>query len=184
MNELDTVYDVLRGYLPRPKRHQVWRKWKPVLERYPLSTRTPFLNIVSFVNEIARENEFDYLQKMKFRSDLLRSLVKKNSYGDKNILPMNLNLKQRVLKAQYKYSGITKFENATIAVDEKSNLILATKRRMVTGTPVRIRVPKGKGDENSMLRISGDVAHIDSSRSSSHFKYVIRVRNTDHALAA
>lgn len=188
--ELDTVYQVLKGFLSRKQRHQSWKKWSPVLERYPLSSHTPFLNIVSFVNEIARENGFDRQQTLKFRAVLLRSLVKNNAYGNKNplpmsnSLPMNITLKNRAQRIRYNISGMTKYESATIGIDAKSNLVLMTKRGMVMGTRIRILLQKGQGDQNSALRISGRVAHIDSSKLGSPFKYIIQVKKTDYALAA
>ena len=183
-NELYIVYQVLKENLSKPQRQQTWEKWKSVLGRYPLSSRNPFLNIVKFVNDIALENGLDNLQKFKLRSELLRSLIVNSAYGNKNPGATNITLKNRAQKIRFKFSGLTKFESAMIGIDEKSNLILMTKRRMVTGTPVRIQVPKGQGDENSSLRISGYVAHIDTSKSGSHFKYIIQVKNTDQAIAA
>ncbi|MFC1665924.1 hypothetical protein ACFL17_09940, partial [Pseudomonadota bacterium] len=77
------------------------------MSRYPLSSGTPFTNVVNFVNEIARENDFDMQRKLAFRSELLRVLVKDRGHGNKNALAMNITLKSSAQKILYKTSEMT-----------------------------------------------------------------------------
>ncbi|MFC1664475.1 hypothetical protein ACFL17_02455 [Pseudomonadota bacterium] len=182
--ELDTVYRVLKDHLSRKQRHRSWRKWRHVLNRYPLSIGTPFLNVISFVNDIARENGLNNQQKFLFRSELLRALVKDGGYGNRNSTPLSIRLNNRTQKILYKSSEMTRFENATIGVDADSHLVLVTKQKIVIGTSVRILLQKGEMTKESALHISGHVVRIDTSKSGLHFEYVIEEHRADQTLVA
>ncbi len=166
--ELGVVYDVLRHFVSKTQRRELWRIWKPVLERHPLSNGTPFANVVMFSSAVTRQCGLDSKKKLTLRRTLFQRLMQcKAAKTQPRAKATGSAPAYDVYRVRYHASGMDGFENAAIRKIDDSHIELVSKRGLVVGNTVNVLLRPERDGEQSCLHAVGrvtDVTPLDAGR--------------------